>query len=169
MVIVQVDDLESEKERLAGTDIKIVWEADIGHAKAIHLHPKNVPGAIASLDQMDPPEAWYWAGTDWDERPARNAGCIVAAEVQSDDPAATAEKWSLAYDCPIDSSSGVPTMDFGTSSVRFVPVNDGRGAGLRAIDIEATDRDAIFAAADRLGLSRDGDTVTVCGTAINFV
>ena len=169
MVIVQVDDLAAEKERLAATDIETVWEADIGHAKAIHLHPRDVPGAIASLDQMDPPEAWYWAGTDWNERTARNAGNIVAAEVQSDDPVATAAKWSLAYDHPIDDSSGVPTMNYGTTEVRFVAAEDGRGTGLRAIDVEAIDRDAIFAAAERLGLGRDGDTVTVCGTAINFI
>ncbi|MEL7185777.1 MAG: hypothetical protein AAFN50_04995 [Pseudomonadota bacterium] len=169
MVIVQVDDLAAEKERLAATDIETVWEADIGHAKAIHLHPRDVPGAIASLDQMDPPEAWYWAGTDWNERTARNAGNIVAAEVQSGDPKATAAKWSLAYDHPIDDSAGMPTMNYGTTSVRFVAAEDGRGTGLRAIDIEAIDRDAIFSAAERLGLQHDGDTVTVCGTAINFV
>lgn len=169
MVIVQVDDLAAEKERLAETDIRIVWEADIGHARAIHLHPKDVPGAIASLDQMEPPEAWYWAGTDWDERTAQNVGRIYAAEVQSDDPAATAEQWSVAYDSPIDQSSGVPKLRFDRSEVRFVLAEDGRGTGLRAIDIETTDKNAVFAAADRHGLVREGDTVTVCGTAVNFV
>ena len=169
MVIVQVDNLTAEKERLAGTDIRTVWEADIGHARAIHLHPKDVPGAIASLDQMEPPAAWYWAGTDWNERTAQNVGNIVAAEVQSDDPVATAEKWSVAYDSPIDQSSGVPTLRFDSSEVRFVLAEDGRRTGLRAIDIETTDKDAVFAAADRHGLDCKGDTVIVCGTAVNFV
>lgn len=169
MVIVQVDDLDVEKERIASTEIRTVWEADIGHARAIHLHPKDVPGAIASLDQMKPPEAWYWAGTDWDQRTARNVGCICAAEVQSSDPVATSEKWSIAYDSPIDHSSGVPTLRFDRSEVRFVPADDGRGTGLRAIDIEDTDKHAVFAAAERHSLKRDGNTVIVCGTAINFV
>ena len=169
MVIVQVEDLATEKERLAETDIRVVWESDIGHARAVHLHPKDVPGAIASLDEMEPPEAWYWAGTDWNERTAQNVGNIVAAEIQSDDPAATAEQWVCAYDRPLDSSAAQPTMPFDTGEVRFVLDEDGRGTGLRAIDIENADKQAVFAAADRHGLERNGNTVIVCGTAINFV
>ena len=169
MVIVQVEDLQDEKERLAATDIRIIWEADTDRAKAVHLHPKDVPGAIASLDFMVPAEAWYWAGTDWDRRVARNVGNIVAAEIQSDDPEATADRWSMAYGRLLDASSAVPTLPLGASEVRFVQAEDGRGTGLRAIDIEAKDKDAIFAAADLHDLEQDGDTVIVCGTAINFV
>lgn len=169
MVIVQVEDLTAKKARLAETDIRTVWETNSDRASAIHLHPKDVPGAIASLDQMTPPEAWFWAGTDWNERTARKAGNIVAAEIQSDDPVSTAAMWSTAYDRPIDSSAGNPTMPFDTGEVRFVVATDGRGTGLRAIDIENADKDAVFAAAKRHSLERDGNTVTVCGTAINFV
>jgi len=169
MVIVQVDDLSVEKDRLAETDIRIVWEADTGRARAVHLHPKDVPGAIASLDQMTPPAAWYWAGADWDQRAARNVAGIIAAQVQSDDPVATAMQWALAYGRPIDENSAVPTLRFDSSEVRFVLAEDGRGTGLQAIDIETIDKDAVFAAADRHGLERDGDTVMVCGTAINFM
>lgn len=169
MVIVQVDDLAAEKQRLAETDIRIVWEADIGHACAVHLHPKDVPGAIASLDQMMPPGAWYWAGTDWDQRPAQHVCGIRAAEIQCDDPAATAQRWSLAYGLPVDQQASLPALQFDDSEVRFVPAEDGRGTGLRAIDIETTDKGAVFAAADRHDLAIEGNAVTVCGTAINFV
>lgn len=169
MVIVQVDDLTAEKERLAETEIQIVWEANTERARAVHLHPRDVPGAIASLDEMDPPEAWYWAGTDWDQRPAQNVRGICAAEVQSDDPAGTAEKWALAYGRPLDPNATVPTLRYDETEVRFVPAEDGRGTGLRAIDIEVTDKDAVFAAAERHNLAREADTVIVCGTAINFV
>jgi len=169
MVIVQVDDLAAEKERLARTDIRIAWEADTVRARAAHLHPRDVPGAIASLDQMTPPEAWYWAGTNWDQRAARNVGGLCAAQVQSDDPAATAEQWARAYGRPLDPGAAVPTLRFDTGEVRFVLAEDGRGNGLQAIDIETVDKDAVFAAADRLELVREGDTVVVCGTAINFI
>ena len=60
-------------------------------------------------------------------------------------------------------------MPFDTGEVRFVLAEDGRGTGLRAIDIENADKQAVFAAADRHGLERNGNTVIVCGTAINFV
>ena len=169
MVIVQVDDLSAEKDRLENTDVRIVWEADTGRARAIHLHPKDVPGAIASLDQMTPPEAWYWAGTDWEQHAARNVAGIRAAQIQSDDPLATAQRWSLAYGRPLAEDAAVPTLRFDTTEVRFVLAEDGRGTGLQAIDIETTDKAAVFAAADRMGLARDGNTIVVCGTAINFV
>lgn len=169
MVIVQVDDLASEKSRLASTDIKVVWETDTGRASAIHLHPKDVPGAIASLDQMIPPQAWYWAGEDWDQRTATHVGAILAAEVQSDDPKTTAGCWALAYGRSLEQREGMPVLSLGSTEVRFVTADDGRGTGLRAIDIEAIDRESIYAAADRHNLTRHGSTVTVCGTAINFV
>ena len=53
--------------------------------------------------------------------------------------------------------------------MRFVLAEDGRGVGLSAIDIEVVDKDAIFSAAERQGLVRKGDTVAVCGIAMNFV
>lgn len=97
MVIVQVEDLDAEKTRLAGTDIRVVYNIDTERAKAVHLHPKDVPGAIASLDMMDPPEAWYWAGTDWGQRVATNVGNIIGAEIQSEDPQETSRRWALAF------------------------------------------------------------------------
>ena len=169
MVIVQVEDLDHEKARLAGTDIRIVYNIDTERAKAVHLHPKDVPGAIASLDMMDPPEAWYWAGTDWGERIATNVGNITGAEIQSDDPQDTAGRWALAFGRELGSSSGMPILSYGTSEVRFVKATDGRGAGLRAIDVEVKNKDALFLAAERHGLEVSDSKVSVCGTDINLV
>ncbi|NQV93640.1 MAG: VOC family protein [Sphingomonadales bacterium] len=169
MVIVQIDDLEAEKNRLSETSIRIIWEIDTDNAGALHLHPKDVPGAIASLDQMTPPEAWHWAGSDWDQHAAKNVKGVYGAEIQSDDPAATAAQWSLAYGRPLDPNAAVPTLPLDSSEVRFVLAEDGRGVGLSAIDIEVVDKDAIFSAAERQGLVRKGDTVAVCGIAMNFV
>jgi hypothetical protein len=169
MVIVQVNDLALEKSRLAQTTIRTVWEVDIGHAKAIHLHPRDVPGAIASLDQMEPVEAWYWAGGGWADRKAKHAGNITGAEIQSDDPPDTANKWALAYGANNHGVATAPKIDFGSSEVRFVKQQDGRGNGLRAIDVEATNMDLIITTAEKLGLRRDGTCIQVCGTAINFI
>ena len=78
MVIVQVDDCEAAKARLENTDIRVVWEVNTGKARALHLHPRDVPGALPSLDEMTPPEAWYWAGPDWETRAARYVTAIPA-------------------------------------------------------------------------------------------
>ena len=169
MVIVQVDDLASEKERLATTPIRIIWQTDSVRAKAVHLHPKDVPGVIASLDQMIPPEAWHWAGSEWPQHKAQFVKGICGAEVQTDDPTATAEQWSLAYAHPIVHKEGSPTLSFGSTEVRFVAIKDQRGPGLRAIDVMTTDLSKVLDAADQQHLPRQENTVEVCGITINFI
>ena len=168
MVIVQVDELASEAARLQQAGIRKVFEIDTPQAKTIHLHPRDVPGAITSLDQMTPPESWHWAGPGWENRAARHVSAITGAQIQSTDPVATAEKWALAYDRKIVVVAGVPTLRLDDSEVRFVADQNGRGVGLQAVDMLATDMAAIAAAAERLALPMRDQTVTVCGTEFNF-
>ena len=97
MVIVQVEDLTQEQARLADTSIRTVFADDRGNAKAIHLHPKDVPGAIPSIDEMTPPESWLWAGEGWEQRAGRHVGRILAAEIRSLDPHETGLCWAEAY------------------------------------------------------------------------
>tara|TARA_B100001093_G_scaffold184786_1_gene177496 strand:+ start:4234 stop:5013 length:780 start_codon:yes stop_codon:yes gene_type:complete len=169
MVIIQVEDFNKEKARLAKTDIRIAWQTQRDHASAMHLHPKDVPGAIASLDQMNPPEAWHWAGANWEQHRARSVGDICAANIQSQDPQATASRWALAYGLELDLSGPTPTMALDQSEIRFVLATDGRGEGLSAIDIAVRDTDAVFAAAARHQLACHENAVTVCGVTLNFV
>lgn len=168
MVIVQVDELAKESARLDEVGIRKVWEADLGKAKVVHMHPKDVPGAIASMDQMVPPEAWYWAGTDWETRAARHVSTITGAQLQSADPADAAQKWSLAFNLPVTERDGIATLQFEGGEVRFVRETDGRGTGLQALDMQASDMAAIEAAAQRLSLPMNNGSVTVCGTVFNF-
>jgi hypothetical protein len=168
MVIVQVEDCSAAKARLAKTDIRIVWEIDTGRARALHLHPRDVPGALPSLDEMDPPEAWYWAGPNWEHRAATHACCITAAEVQVDNPISAATRWAQAYNTAYRLEAGQPVIPMEGTEVRFVPVQDHRGEGLRAIDIRTEHLAEVLVRANRLGLPVAGDSVTICGTVFNF-
>ena len=168
MVIVQVDDCEAAKARLENTDIRVVWEVNTGKARALHLHPRDVPGALPSLGEMKPPEAWYWAGPDWDTRAARYVTAITAAQVQVQEPATAAERWALAYDTVVEWRDGCPLITMEDTEVRFVPIADDRGEGLQAIDLRATDLALILERATRLELSTKGNSVIVCGTVLNF-
>ena len=71
MIIVDVEDFEHENERVENSEIRIIWNGDRQeegiHARTIHLHPKQVGGAILSLDKMIPENEWLWAGTKWKE------------------------------------------------------------------------------------------------------
>ena len=168
MVIVQVEDLESEKTRIESAGIRIVFEAFTDRGSALHLHPKDVPGAIASLDQMTPPKAWYWAGDDWHERRATMVDNICGSEIQSEFPDDTAKKWSHAYNLPITMVNDIPCLIFDEGEVRFVEMQDSRGAGLRAFDVVANDKEQILKNADDLNLSVVNNSIDVCGVHVNL-
>jgi hypothetical protein len=155
MVIVQVDDIDAERRRLEEAGIRIVFEAKGSGIQGLHLHPKDVGGAILSIDQAKPAESWGWAGQDWQyHRSESVVNDLVAVEIQSRAPDAMAAQWSLALGQPISDSG---TIELADASIRFVTDTDGRGDGLSAADLVATDR------------GRAGETIELCGFRFNLV
>src|SRR3974390_2716437 len=62
MAIFQMPDLAAARRRVADAAIRVVWTGDYADIAGTHLHPKDVPGAIVSLDWADPPQSSRWAG-----------------------------------------------------------------------------------------------------------
>src|SRR5436190_14026376 len=62
MAIFQVPDIAEARARLAATHVRTVWNHDAkdGTVGATHLHPRDIGGAIVSVDMMQPPERWDW-------------------------------------------------------------------------------------------------------------
>jgi hypothetical protein len=155
MVIVQVDDLEGERVRLETAGIRIVFTAEGSGIRGLHLHPKDVGGAILSIDQADPPESWAWAGQDWPYHRCESVvNDLVGVEIQAENPDAMAQRWSMALGKPV---SDARTIELSDASIRFVDANHGRGDGLVAADLVATDR------------SRVGETIELCGFRFDLV
>jgi hypothetical protein len=153
MVIVQLDDLDAQRERMADLDVRIAFEASTTGLKGLHLHPADVGGAILSLDEPDPPESWAWAGPDWAYHSSDAVSAMTAVEIQADDPGALAGRWAAILDRPaIDC-----TIECDDAAIRFVEATDGRGDGLAAIDLAVTDR------------VRVGETRAVGGVRFNLV
>jgi catechol 2,3-dioxygenase-like lactoylglutathione lyase family enzyme len=169
MVIVQVENLAQEQVRLSDTGIRTVFADDRGNAKAIHLHPKDVPGAIPSLDEMRPPESWLWAGDGWEQRAGRHTRGIRAVEIRSLDPRATGLCWAEAYGIELMPAGEGWRLEMGGTEIRFTHDAAVAEPALMAIDVDAVDLPAICAAADDMGLERDGHVVTVCGVEFNFL
>lgn len=169
MVIVQVENLAREKVRLASTAIRTVFSDDRGYAKAIHLHPRDVPGAIPSLDEMTPSESWYWAGEGWEQRAGRYVRGILAVEIRSLDPKATGLCWAEAYGVELMSAGDGWRLEMDGTEIRFAFDAGTAKPSLKAIDFEAVDLPTIAAAADAIGLEREGHIVTVCGMDFNFL
>lgn len=95
MAIFQLADLGAARQRAADAGIRTVWQADHPDIAGTHLHPKDPPGALVSLDWADPPESWHWAGPDWTgQAPAHLPGGIRGVTIEVDNPAATARRWA---------------------------------------------------------------------------
>jgi hypothetical protein len=148
MVILQGDDLDAARRRVADLGVRVVWKTDLPTMRGTHLHPADVGGAILSLDWADPPESWLWAGPSW--QPNR-AGEITAVDVQADDPAKMAARWAEVLECPVGADN-VMRLDRG--AIRFVPAEDGRGDGVAGIDVT--------------GGPQPPGTSVVCGVRITF-
>ena len=152
MVIIQVDDFSEVQKTIKENNVTVVWESDHPEARAIHLHPKEMGGAILSLDWMNPKESWKWAGPNWNE--FVNTSIIkrfVGVEIQSDDPEGMKNKWQSVLKVPEENISEY-TISLDNTWIRFVNDEDGRGSGVSAFCIDVHDNKSLFEKAADLGL-----------------
>src|SRR5215472_17621837 len=95
MAIFQMPDLADARRRVADAGVRVVWTADLTDIAGTHLHPKDVPGAIVSLDWADPPDSWRWAGPEWTgQAPQHPHGGLRGLTIEVTDPARAAARWA---------------------------------------------------------------------------
>lgn len=165
MVILQVRDLASARAKAAGAGARIVDQIDRDGVAATHYHPRDVGGAILSLDWMDPWERWEWGGKGW-EANAVPGQAIVGAELQANDPAAMAARWGEVLGRPAGRSGDAWRFGLDGGEIRFVPLGDERGEGLRGFDVALPDPDAARTVAEQRGLLDAEGEVLLCGTRV---
>ena len=165
MVILQSDDLAADRRRLDELKVRVVWEVALPDIATMHLHPRDVGGALVSLDQPRPATAWRWAGLGWERRMRTNVvRGIVGAEMQAAEPAKMATRWaevlgrSAAWD-----GADVHEIALDEGSLRFVPPRDKRGDGIAVVDLRAADADRARRVARQRGLSPDGARIEIGG------
>jgi hypothetical protein len=155
MVIFQTDDLDSLRQRLAQHDIRVIYEAKGEGILGLHLHPKDLGGAIVSVDRSDAPAEWLWAGPSWRDHVRTGVvSDLVGVEVQVDDPADAARRWAAVLDRPAGEDATITIDD---ATISFVPITDGRGPGVAGISLAATDR------------ARAGEVLELVGTRVRLV
>lgn len=159
MTIFQTDDLATARQRFEEQGARVVWRYDSPDMCGTHLHPRDVPGAIISVDWADPADHWKWAGPDWRDHVRTGlVSEIVGAEIQTRDPEGVAERWGAVLGRPVTSSALLLDDGMGGhGSIRFVPITDGRPEGLSGVDVRVADR------------SRAGERHDICGTRFYFV
>lgn len=155
MVLLQVDDLDEVRRRVEEHDVRIVFVAQAPGITGLHLHPRDLGGAIVSLDQSDDWAEWPWAGPHWrDHIRTEVVTGIMAVEIQAEEPATMAERWSAVLGLSAANVDGDPTITLDEGAVRFVRAEDGRGEGVRGVDLAAAP-----GTADR--------TIELVGTVVN--
>ena len=137
MLIVQVDDWDDAVRRVEQAGVRIVEKAERGDVqKGWHIHPADVPGAIVSFDWADPPEAWHWAGEDWQRhvRTDRVTG-FAGAAISTSDPERLAARWHEVLGGELDGAQ----LRLDGTVVRFEPWERDY-ARMTAIDLRAANR-----------------------------
>jgi hypothetical protein len=138
MAIFEVDDLDDRLTRLADRNVRVVWGIDLPDIRGRHLHPRDVGGAIVSLDQPEPSGSWRWAGPDWTAHHDNQVVTAIAGVVVgANDPEAMRARWT----------------DLGIAqSVTFEPAGP-RGEGIDELHLVATDRAHAGEAFDLAGIT----------------
>ncbi len=130
MAIYEVDDLDARVERLEALGVRIVWQGDFPGIRGRHLHPRDVGGAIVSIDEPQPAGSWRWGGPKWPtmETPGARVDGITGVVVAATEPERTAARWA---ELDVD------------EAVRFVEGDGVEHDGIVGVELRAVDRDAV--------------------------
>lgn len=152
MVLFQTDRLEPVEERLASAGIRIVFDAKAETIRGLHLHPRDVPGSIVSVDAADDPAEWPWAGPSWRDHVATSAvEAIAGMDVTVAHPAGVCATWAHVLGLTPTDDDTVVTDD---GPVRFVPPRPGDDRqGITAVDFATTDPALAGASTDVAGVT----------------
>jgi hypothetical protein len=116
--------------------VRVVWQVDLDDIAGTHLHPKDIPGAIVSLDWASPADSWRWGGPAWTGSvPAHPAGGISGITVEVQEPGVAALRWAgvLGLDAEIAGEVALVRLDTADQTLRFVSVEDGRTEGIAEV------------------------------------
>jgi hypothetical protein len=169
MLILQTNDFGRELARFDALGVRRVWATDLPDIRATHLHPKDIGGAIVSIDQPVPPASWRWGGPQWQLQAGRaGAQRVVGVTIGAADGQAMALRWAevLGLAAPQRHGAGWRlALDGG--AVDFVAA-DARGEGIVGYALAVAGRAAVLARSRELGLPGDGEAVTLMGTRIEL-
>ena len=173
MVILECDDIAPWLTHLPAVGVRVANDLDYhGAYRGLQLHPRDTGGALLEINHTSG-GAWegpyHPAGPRWRGAPgADQEETIEAAELQSDDPAALAARWSAILGREVTDVAGVPTITLDRGTLRFVPATDGRGEGLGGIDIRLPRHPRVRAAARSKDVATDGDALILCGIRVRL-
>lgn len=170
MVILHVDDGLAAREQVGRAGARVIEQADFDGVTMTHIHPKDIGGAILSVDSMPTRDAWKWGGPVWRDHVKTDiAARIVGAELQGENPERMACRWGDVLAREHERAGQGWRIPLEGGELRFVPLRDSRGEGLVALDVAVHDPDAVRASAAARGLLDGAGEVVLCGTRVRLV
>ena len=157
MVIIQVDDFDKTKSLVHDNEIEIVWDTDLPEAKAIHLHPKQMGGAIVSLDWMNPKESWKWAGPEWNKYITDDIKGIDGVEIQANNPEEMFNRWKDILDAS-NINESEKKIYFDNTWISFTDEDD-RGSGISAFSLITDNKELLISKAKEFGFLQEDNIV----------
>ena len=132
MVMFEVADATATRERLERLGVRIVWDTTHPDIVDLHLHPKDVGGALVALDVTSPVGSWRWGGEQWTATaPAPEPGGVRGLTVAVAAPDKVSRRWAEVVGLD-EASDGVLRMSDGRQQIRFT---DGDGTGERFVAV----------------------------------
>ena len=167
MLLLQTDDFAREKAHWDALGIRTIWHTALPDITAAHLHPKDVGGAIVSVDEPRPAASWRWGGPDWQVQPGALGGQRVRGiTLHAADAQALARRWAQVFVRPAPASTATGwrvTLDDGFAD--FIGDPQGR-AGVAGFTLALANPDAALAAARSAGLPVSGNQISLLGTQL---
>ena len=188
MVICQTNDHAAVRAQVEKLGVRVAWGFESKHKddlgtehieyRCMQLHPRDTSATFFEIDEqcgdraleLDGP--WEPAGANWQRvKNTEVSQGIVAAELQVDDPQAVATRWGeIASIDVVADANGHPSLALDNATLRFVPITDGRGEGLGAIDVLVSSAEDVRARAQARGrVDTRTDGIVIGGLRINLV
>jgi hypothetical protein len=150
MVLIQTDDLVSVEARLSEFGVRVVFVAETDEIRGLHLHPKDVPGAIVSVDAAREVAEWPWAGPIWRQKVTSSiASSICGMEVTVEDPANVARIWGHVLG--VHSIDNQLHLDDSVVVFKSPMTGDRARGGISAVYLTSPDRRVQGTSRDLLG------------------
>ena len=176
MVITQADSVASQQQVRANAlanDVRVAHEVERGDWHLIQLHPGDLQAAFFEIEtdaHNDFLGHWHpVGGTGWESEVRQEVTVdFTGVELQCVDPVELAQLWGKVAGLPVTEAKVqeqlVPMIELNNATVRFVEIQDDRGAGLGGVDLIVANRDPILREAKRRDCYRSDDRVDICGT-----
>jgi hypothetical protein len=151
---IQVPALGPFLERAESIGARTIEDIVVYDRRIVQLHPGDL-GILVELDEIPEAEKWFWDDVEAEVSQNPVIDDVLAVEVSNPDPSALAQKWSTLFDVPVETVDGVPQIEIGARTARFVK---GDVKMMTRVDVQVAD-----------GVEPDVREVAVSGVTFTLV